>query len=163
MGPHFFKCGKKNRAEISSTIDALLQWGRTFSSAEKNPTGAEWGWRLNLQWGRTFSSAEKSSRERRGIMELLVFNGAALFQVRKTRTPIRCRQRTLDLQWGRTFSSAEKRAMNDQDKIKKLLQWGRTFSSAEKMVVMKTKLSAKPPFNGAALFQVRKNLREHID
>ena len=35
MGPHFFKCGKKLRRIASESNQVLLQWGRTFSSAER--------------------------------------------------------------------------------------------------------------------------------
>ena len=83
MGPHFFKCGKV--CEISSAMFARdsfngaalfqvrkgdcqlicvtatteLQWGRTFSSAERlRNYHAELVYRDELQWGRTFSSAE---------------------------------------------------------------------------------------------------------
>ena len=35
MGPHFFKCGKKKADKIMELAAGGLQWGRTFSSAEK--------------------------------------------------------------------------------------------------------------------------------
>ena len=36
MGPHFFKCGKPAFLRGLPLMDAALQWGRTFSSAERN-------------------------------------------------------------------------------------------------------------------------------
>ena len=109
----------------------LLQWGRTFSSAETAynvclDLGSD-----GLQWGRTFSSAETGfSRNagsgntdasmgphffkcgnpptrRRKSTRLTSFNGAALFQVRKQKLAKVRREKSRQLQWGRTFSSAE--------------------------------------------------------
>ena len=84
MGPHFFKCGKVAPPNLSVPDFFQLQWGRTFSSAERNapprtathPNHASMGphffkcgkkvimWNRSaditmLQWGRTFSSAER--------------------------------------------------------------------------------------------------------
>ena len=131
MGPHFFKCGKsaekdpekranlgfngaalfqvrkERREESHPELNPMLQWGRTFSSAESAAHGAP---RINgivLQWGRTFSSAErclnildfncrviasmgphffkcgKRHRYAGAVACDNCFNGAALFQVRK--------------------------------------------------------------------------------
>ena len=84
MGPHFFKCGKKPPPILSACMHACLQWGRTFSSAERGDDAA---WDLiqdALQWGRTFSSAERNPPVFLvSEAPLMVFNGAALFQVRK--------------------------------------------------------------------------------
>ena len=35
MGPHFFKCGKAAHSPIHLETRVTLQWGRTFSSAER--------------------------------------------------------------------------------------------------------------------------------
>ena len=59
MGPHFFKCGKSPSYGDFERELSLLQWGRTFSSAES-------------LWI-TFRISIFDER----------FNGAALFQVRK--------------------------------------------------------------------------------
>ena len=86
MGPHFFKCGKLvssggvyigrvcfngaalfqvrkgEQASKRASWQASLQWGRTFSSAERWDDG---DWKRDfilLQWGRTFSSAERAGR-----------------------------------------------------------------------------------------------------
>ena len=85
MGPHFFKCGKVLTALQSKPI-RVLQWGRTFSSAESGKTIYSRIELKPLQWGRTFSSAESFSN---------------FFRI----------QPTLQLQWGRTFSSAERRPL----------------------------------------------------
>ena len=85
------------------------------------------------------------------------------------------------LQWGRTFSSAENAGFSECLPGLEYLQWGRTFSSAEKVSIAPrflvgngqpsmgphffkcgkipySRLSRRHPlpFNGAALFQVRK-------
>ena len=59
------------------------------------------------------------------------FNGAALFQVRKLMSWKVASGSRQALQWGRTFSSAEmqRTQLNPQRVLP--LQWGRTFSSAE--------------------------------
>ena len=61
MGPHFFKCGKLARTSMRTAGKDLLQWGRTFSSAERWITRRRMDYSQTLQWGRTFSSAERSS------------------------------------------------------------------------------------------------------
>ena len=184
MGPHFFKCGKwqfKSEYHASgpcfngaalfqvrkvTTIclsgrrsPALLQWGRTFSSAEswqiarcqRNEVKAR------LQWGRTFSSAERQEQRVHAAEQKVAsmgphffkcgkqskhcarnswnssFNGAALFQVRKATQPTANLTPTELLQWGRTFSSAESNEWSHLvARDFQELQWGRTFSSAER-------------------------------
>ena len=59
------------------------------------------------------------------------FNGAALFQVRKSPLFARSIRKPQTLQWGRTFSSAEKSKLEGVQEGAEVLQWGRTFSSAE--------------------------------
>ena len=109
MGPHSFKCGKKGDGGFSAPIEAVLQWGRTLSSAEKCARRVI----ANPPW--------------RG------FNGAALFQVRKSVLRTASIFSSNGLQWGRTLSSAEK-ILDKVDSVveARLLQWGRTLSSAEK-------------------------------
>ena len=109
MGPHFFKCGKVYTSQPANLCRKSLQWGRTFSSAERmeNP---------------------KKTAGGNG------FNGAALFQVRKVRRKMENHREVDELQWGRTFSSAERQTLlagKIQDN--NTLQWGRTFSSAERL------------------------------
>ena len=82
MGPHFFKCGNEVQLKMLSIMQyhfngaalfqvrkfspspdksqtpKLLQWGRTFSSAEMILGGTYTRRQSGLQWGRTFSSAE---------------------------------------------------------------------------------------------------------
>ena len=107
MGPHFFKCGKVarplhvfprqcgfNGAALFQVrkalifppdflVHSMLQWGRTFSSAESSTTVTCVPSPMWLQWGRTFSSAERNLQRLRDAFKLT-------------------------LQWGRTFSSAER-------------------------------------------------------
>ena len=180
MGPHFFKCGKhrcngrcdtpgrsfngaalfqvrKGTADwISVSCSSGLQWGRTFSSAERSVSPDIFETIERLQWGRTFSSAErqanaigrsdssaasmgphffkcgKQSRRSRPRNDESGFNGAALFQVRKA------------INLAGTKSTTGR------------LQWGRTFSSAERQTDEFTANGGRVGFNGAALFQVRK-------
>ena len=133
MGPHFFKCGKFGSYYPVRYSNRLLQWGRTFSSAEK----AEFSVKQN----------EDGSR----------FNGAALFQVRKKDKKGIEMASIMALQWGRTFSSAE-----NQRLIINLVSYLTGFNGAALFQVRKTKSlhsfkSGFFSFNGAALFQVRKS------
>ncbi len=108
MGPHFFKCGSAAKTESPSTDRSELQWGRTFSSAEVRTNTSATSASAWLQWGRTFSSAEVgrctdalSYKEGASmgphffkcgsigtnfgvVSRVHRFNGAALFQVRKS-------------------------------------------------------------------------------
>ena len=179
MGPHFFKCGKVSqrgarilcwrvfngaalfqvRKGYINSIDwhgvTHLQWGRTFSSAERLKSPRNQPKKINLQWGRTFSSAERNAKETASRQQTTVFNGAALFQVRKVHHLVGQRlavtvfngaalfqvRKALglspsspsspSLQWGRTFSSAESLRLRIIGTQINSLQWGRTFSSAE--------------------------------
>ena len=108
-----------------------LQWGRTFSSAERAITASDGTANSLLQWGLTFSSAESANPNRGTPNRLASFNGAALFQVRKVENCVMNQVKLRLLQWGRTFSSAERLVLTKQDVIDIVLQWGRTFSSAE--------------------------------
>ena len=66
------------------TSPPKLQWGRTFSSAESLDGGDDTDSpQVTLQWGRTFSSAESLQFFILLLRQNLIFNGAALFQVRK--------------------------------------------------------------------------------
>ena len=84
MGPHFFKCGKfivvsfaaANRGRRFNGA-ALFQVRKVVQSPAVPPVSAL------LQWGRTFSSAERRNQTSIGIRPIRSFNGAALFQVRK--------------------------------------------------------------------------------
>ena len=110
MGPHFFKCGKNVDDGFGDENPDMLQWGRTFSSAE------------SLSWGRTlqplicarFNGAalfQVRKVERHVFVEQIAhcFNGAALFQVRKVvEVDAKSGVYRITLQWGRTFSSAER-------------------------------------------------------
>ena len=187
MGPHFFKCGKCPRPQPLHPRPRRLQWGRTFSSAESRQSAVRQPLREKaLQWGRTFSSAESPFSESNDISILSRFNGAALFQVRKVfQADLPFSAQSL-LQWGRTFSSAEssKLANSPTRQNAKLqwgrtfssaeseyweshfrrtiprLQWGRTFSSAESNPLHRFVALALTSFNGAALFQVRKETKK---
>ena len=86
------------------------------------------------------------------------FNGAALFQVRKDFSETTIIPTFLQLQWGRTFSSAERNSNDPTNEDALRLQWGRTFSSAESSVFEFSVRTSEPRFNGAALFQVRKEI-----
>ena len=85
----------------------MLQWGRTLSSAEVILVGACRIQTGALRWGRTLSSAEVNHLLCFFHFLAVRFNGAALFQVRKSFGEKETPAGGLLLQWGRTLSSAE--------------------------------------------------------
>ena len=155
MGPHSFKCGsfileqqnwaifpcfngaalfqvrKSGRSCFSSQENFGLQWGRTLSSAEVKPSIYIEACPRALQWGRTLSSAEVWIERRLAAEQNRRFNGAALFQVRKSAPASDALANAAMLQWGRTLSSAEVFSLRLRNGLLDLLQWGRTLSSAE--------------------------------
>ena len=108
MGPHFFKCGKRSGTNASSVTGFGFN-GAALFQVRKVQVIREQGFRAaSLQWGRTFSSAERSDTFFRPLYDRLRFNGAALFQVRKALAQPGRPTPFYLLQWGRTFSSAER-------------------------------------------------------
>ena len=132
MGPHFFKCGKLYQRRENQTIRNCFNGAALFQ----------------VRKGRLPRQAEKALTSR--------FNGAALFQVRKAFSYGDDSIVPRWLQWGRTFSSAERRENKGEQSATPSLQWGRTFSSAESTIPHRLLGDGPNSFNGAALFQVRK-------
>ncbi len=134
MGPHSFKCGKKELGWVASSRHQLLQWGRTLSSAESRVGRLSCGAQARrLQWGRTLSSAERAPRVILRLMSYEASMGPHSFKCGKRQT------------W-----------MQPHSLPLAMLQWGRTLSSAERKIVSPMSPFADTRFNGAALFQVRK-------
>ena len=111
----------------------MLQWGRTLSSAESREIVEERviAWPA-LQWGRTLSSAESRPASGRLSRNGLASMGPHSFKCGKSCEVRRFASNFFGLQWGRTLSSAESLRFNEVSKDKQV------------------------GFNGAALFQVRK-------
>ena len=131
MGPHSFKCGSSTQRKSSCLISTRFN-GAALFQVRKLGVGRLGGWEVKmLQWGRTLSSAEvrwllfivvsltfasmgphsfkcgSRNSQRTAEPSHSRFNGAALFQVRKS-TKIKEGKANGDrLQWGRTLSSAE--------------------------------------------------------
>src|SRR5579875_2607589 len=82
MGPHVFACGNLALEQYLPAKRPTLQWGRTFLRAEIRSARPLLSRPNQLQWGRTFLRAEIGPH-RRMKWELLCFNGAARFCVRK--------------------------------------------------------------------------------
>ena len=83
MGPHFFKCGKRPAAACTAAKKALLQWGRTFSSAESaGACGCDLA-EAGASMGPHFFKCGKWQPSSPAAKIRCGFNGAALFQVRK--------------------------------------------------------------------------------
>ena len=134
----------------------------------------------SLQWGRTFSSADKCQRRKRSKSLSKSFNGAALFQVRITKRRLFVGVVSFGFNGAALFQvritqTSQTRRQNIfcfngaalfQVRIKdvktpcrfgnnSMLQWGRTFSSADNFLSHSSLTTGLVCFNGAALFQVR--------
>ena len=127
MGPHSFKCGKiQVNRWVNEHLEGL-QWGRTLSSAENLRCVTGISEKYRLQWGRTLSSAEKSAPPPLCDWLSKSFNGAALFQVRKTPVNPAVSIEDLVASMGPHSFKCGKVGV-----LVGWLQWGRTLSSAER-------------------------------
>src|SRR5579875_1238893 len=156
MGPHVFACGNRiPEVARRCTLDAL-QWGRTFLRAEmsrgRNSTlgtppasmgphvfacgNISWrAWRCRsalLQWGRTFLRAE-----------ILLLGFLGISRPGASMGP-------------HVFACGNRRNAGRGCCTRRRLQWGRTFLRAEIPSLTRAPLGARPSFNGAARFCVRK-------
>ena len=82
-GAALFQVRKVAIRNSMAATGQVLQWGRTFSSAESQRPSISFARMAFLQWGRTFSSAESVQLGLIVNHDPELFNGAALFQVRK--------------------------------------------------------------------------------
>ena len=182
MGPHFFKCGKGNveeyvpesvrrfngaalfqvrkamRTTTANTAKAMLQWGRTFSSAERFDSAEEArSYAETASMGPHFFKCGKNGSRSDTASPSNGFNGAALFQVRKDPVEMGVDPTQTKASMGPHFFKCGKRKVQvNCNKNGVVLQWGRTFSSAESSGDVFFHFFPKISFNGAALFQVRK-------
>ena len=131
MGPHSFKCGKLRKPVLKRFCCSRFNGAALFQVRKARQSQTHGCHRTSLQWGRTLSSAESFFR----------CQGSYLTSI---------------LQWGRTLSSAERIVCCVCLIPIRFLQWGRTLSSAESFISNHIDACALSPFNGAALFQVRK-------
>ena len=137
MGPRFFNRGN--------------------AAAARHPEAAQL---TRLQWGRGFSTAEMSADACQPSMSgRSAFNGAAVFQPRKSGLAPVARASSRRLQWGRGFSTAEMIGCTPRIGCKPT----RPFNGAAVFQPRKSALTAWSPtasnaaFNGAAVFQPRKS------
>ena len=137
----------------------MLQWGRTFSSAERQKKRQQAAKKSRASMGPHFFKCGKRSRTKVIIMSKISFNGAALFQVRKGQLSSLTALFTALLQWGRTFSSAESSDVKTAMKTKLSGFNGAALFQVRKVGECKLNNTMKTSFNGAALFQVRKGGR----
>ena len=149
-------------AEIVAYDDDLkatvaLQWGRGLSTAEMSLRPITEKATHELQWGRGLSTAEMrfvwepKDPQRRASMgprsfnrgnpeegwrsgaNMGCFNGAAVFQPRKSRKKAEVEAEKQRLQWGRGLSTAEICRVDIPTRLQERLQWGRGLSTAEMM------------------------------
>ena len=132
MGPHFFKCGKCR----------VHQSAKSSQSASMGPH---------------FFKCGKLEPPRLRGRKNLCFNGAALFQVRKSLNQcFDCSHNRKASMGPHFFKCGKLGHESNHCGQRRRLQWGRTFSSAENTRDRMNTTSNTPRFNGAALFQVRK-------
>ena len=135
MGPQSFNCGN---ASMRTTWPAPreLQWGRSLSTAETVAHRRRYNARAVLQWGRSLSTAETRVADTVSKAEIMSFNGAAVFQLRKPRRRRVQRNRIVSGFNGAAVFQLRKRPKCYCD------DHGSRRTSAR--------------FNGAAVFQLRK-------
>ena len=158
MGPHFFKCGKRFSRERRRLRDERFNGAALFQVRKVENCSNDRGECFAvLQWGRTFSSAESAMLTMHADSMRRCFNGAALFQVRKGGLPAEFLWDAKELQWGRTFSSAERTSIPDRlGKLKPASMGPHFFKCGKTFCFRSTPCQSMQCFNGAALFQVRK-------
>ena len=131
-GAALFQVRKKVKERKQIMQIKVLQWGRTFSSAEKAPLLIFPPAPARASMGPHFFKCGKSSLH--GLADELrrCFNGAALFQVRKIG------------------------GIRKKGNMKTIASMGPHFFKCGKSFSKTLSTSFDPSFNGAALFQVRK-------
>ena len=107
-GAALFQVRKEPRKKKEGAESKALQWGRTFSSAERIRSPSPSRRPLKSFNGAALFQVRKEERYKGAGLTQPRFNGAALFQVRKVAPgAVQGRYEGEALQWGRTFSSAE--------------------------------------------------------
>ena len=135
----------------------MLQWGRTFSSAESERPFCIANNGQQASMGPHFFKCGKGSNTTLVPAWTPCFNGAALFQVRKGRPIFSLLIIGNLLQWGRTFSSAESGSRRDVGAGWRRASMGPHFFKCGKPNITVRGGVHPARFNGAALFQVRKD------
>ena len=124
MGPHSFKCGKRNPGQDSGADHGSFNGAALFQVRKVEVIDASGFFTPRLQWGRTLSSAESIGTARPGRALTARFNGAALFQVRKAYHCNEVSRACLALQWGRTLSSAESDSLRFKVAVQEVASMG---------------------------------------
>ena len=110
-GAALFQVRKATALKQIAVEQEELQWGRTFSSAERPDESIKAKNVWSASMGPHFFKCGKCAARRIQRSRLGRFNGAALFQVRKGGSLPAFPLPMALLQWGRTFSSAESRRL----------------------------------------------------
>ena len=108
-----------------------LQWGRTFSSAERQLLRSYFEPCRYSSMGPHFFKCGKQVGRVSCDCDDFLFNGAALFQVRKALADLEKQTISIQSSMGPHFFKCGKVINNPYNNAAFLLQWGRTFSSAE--------------------------------
>ena len=109
MGPHSFKCGKVEPALRTCLLVNASMGPHSFKCGKKSVLRAMKPDPTSFN-GAALFQVRKTIRQYGGGMAKRSFNGAALFQVRKSAASGTSIPAFLGLQWGRTLSSAENQA-----------------------------------------------------
>ena len=131
-GAALFQVRKARSYNFPTTTQRLLQWGRTFSSAERCNFYHIIATLSTCFNGAALFQVRKAARRSERATETRRFNGAALFQVRKGELEYGTRQDRRHASMGPHF-----------------FKCGKVFEFLFALIVHRR-------FNGAALFQVRK-------
>ncbi len=183
MGPRFFNRGNSRRHARQHVAESASMGPRFFNRGNLVSLGAAVLDALRASMGPRFFNRGNVPFHR--VRRLLVgrFNGAAVFQPRKSYEVFGEKSCGKWLQWGRGFSTAEifydfgakRRHLScfngaavfqprkcglllPKEGREPWLQWGRGFSTAEIRDLPEEKYPSQAGFNGAAVFQPRKLL-----
>ena len=187
-GAALFQVRKGKTIMTINSIARLLQWGRTFSSAERGTVGVEVLSQKLASMGPHFFKCGKGAKNGWTRRRKLCFNGAALFQVRKGAWPISYSSARASASMGPHFFKCGKGASRiplllperasmgphffkcgkffrpKRPHVFAVASMGPHFFKCGKQPQSPQQRNAYPRrFNGAALFQVRKVKKRGIN
>ena len=156
MGPHFFKCGKQPIQVRLQIICVLSSMGPHFFKCGKKRRLGNLPAAYKSSMGPHFFKCGKKGDRPRYDFAISVFNGAALFQVRKEHAWMPLHVGSLFSSMGPHFFKCGKNSSSSSFSAGECSSMGPHFFKCGKRGREVVARAFFPLFNGAALFQVRK-------
>ncbi len=157
MGPHSFKCGKSIEALTNKRRKHASMGPHSFKCGKLRDTQKYRETIKRLQWGRTLSSAESAVFIASNRFLCAGFNGAALFQVRKELNGKKHDQTGKNASMGPHSFKCGKSLRCARQPIAEQASMGPHSFKCGKFSARLYGARSHKCFNGAALFQVRKD------